>query len=150
MQEIHDFIVELVNTKDAKLKGEHGRKQAKNFAEVTTSIELIDKQIALIPRDVVLDLSKTVLDPCTGDGRYLMRYLYHRLDNIHNANDLLLALSTLHGIELQDENVLLAKQNLIKLSIEIAKHLNIDQIHYVPIMLIVNKNIRKGDFLQNG
>ncbi len=129
------------------MTGKNGKQKAKDFAEVTTNIDLIDKQLALLPKEMFLDLTKTVLDPCTGDGRYLMRYLYYRLPAIKTADDLIQAINTLHGIELQSDNVTRAKNNLYHLTVQIAKNLGVcmndEQVHK-----ILNNNIRQGDFLR--
>ncbi|AKG10868.1 hypothetical protein AAX07_01315 [Moraxella bovoculi] len=127
------------------MTGKNGKQKAKDFAEVTTSIDLIDKQLALLPKEMFLDLSKTVLDPCTGDGRYLMRYLYHRLPAIKTADNLLQAISTLYGIELQAINVARAKNNLYLLTAKIAEYLGVD---YDQVHKILNSNIRQGNFLE--
>lgn len=133
-------------TADKDLKT--GKKQAQEFGEVTTSVDLIDKQIALIPKEVILDLSKTVLDPCTGDGRYLMRYLFFRLPVIRTADDLLQAISTLYGIELQPSNVIQARANLMEIAFVIAQQKDI-QVSLFDIAYIVNRNIKQGDFLND-
>ncbi len=129
------------------MTGKNGKQKAKDFAEVTTNIDLIDKQLALLPKEMFLDLTKTVLDHCTGDGRYLMRYLYYRLPAIKTADDLIQAINTLHGIELQSDNVTRAKNNLYHLTVQIAKNLGVcmndEQVHK-----ILNNNIRQGDFLR--
>ncbi len=140
------LIRALTDVKDGTLKGKHGKQKARDFAEVTTSIDLIDKQIALIPQDVILDLSKTVLDPCTGDGRYLMRYLYHRMDAISDARSLLQALSTLHGVELQSENVMRARANLVQVATAIAIDKGID-VELFALTVVVSRNIKQGNFL---
>lgn len=134
------FIRELCEIKDkSELK-------TKDFGEVTTGVDLIDKQLALLPKDVILDLDKTVLDPCTGDGRYLMRYLYHRLQAITSASDILRALRSLHGCDIQENNVLQARKNLIALAIKICEHKNIEP-PYIPIVCIVHGNIQQRDFI---
>ncbi len=144
-----DVIIRaLVNAKDATLKGAKGKQKARDFAEVTTSIELIDKQIDLIPKEVILDLSKTVLDPCTGDGRYLMRYLYHRMDAITDTRSLLQALSTLHGVELQPENVMRARANLVQVASAIAIHKGFE-VELLALSIIVINNIKQGNFLDD-
>ncbi|OOR86784.1 hypothetical protein B0181_11475 [Moraxella caviae] len=135
---------ELVKAKDDTMTGKNAKDRAKKFAEVTTSIDLIDQQILLLPKAVILDLSKTVLDPCTGDGRYLMRYLYHRLPSIKTADDLAQAVSTLYGVELQQENVTRARNNMLALSRAIAGHLGFKA---PKLQKIINNNIRQGDFL---
>lgn len=144
---IDNTIRRLAGEKDALMTGKHGKQKARDFAEVTTSIDLIDQQFALLPKEIFLDLTKTVLDPCTGDGRYLMRYLYYRLPAIKTADDLIQAINTLHGIELQSDNVTRAKNNLYHLTVQIAKNLGVcmndEQVHK-----ILNNNIRQGDFLR--
>lgn len=144
---IDNTIKRLAGDKDALMTGKHGKQKARDFAEVTTSIDLIDQQLALLPKEIFLDLTKTVLDPCTGDGRYLMRYLYYRLPAIKTADDLIQAINTLHGIELQSDNVTRAKNNLYHLTVQIAKNLGVcmndEQVHK-----ILNNNIRQGDFLR--
>lgn len=144
---IDNTIRRLAGEKDALMTGKHGKQKARDFAEVTTSIDLIDQQLALLPKEIFLDLTKTVLDPCTGDGRYLMRYLYYRLPAIKTADDLIQAINTLHGIELQSDNVTRAKNNLYHLTVQIAKNLGVcmndEQVHK-----ILNNNIRQGDFLR--
>lgn len=144
---IDNTIRRLAGEKDALMTGKHGKQKARDFAEVTTSIDLIDQQFALLPKEIFLDLTKTVLDPCTGDGRYLMRYLYYRLPAIKTADDLIQAINTLHGIELQSDNVTRAKNNLYHLTVQIAKNLGVcmndEQVHK-----ILNNNIKQGDFLR--
>lgn len=144
---IDNTIRRLAGEKDALMTGKHGKQKARDFAEVTTSIDLIDQQLALLPKEMFLDLTKTVLDPCTGDGRYLMRYLYYRLPAIKTEDDLIQAINTLHGIELQSDNVTRAKNNLYHLTVQIAKNLGVcmndEQVHK-----ILNNNIRQGDFLR--
>lgn len=144
---IDRFIRSLVDDKDATMAGRNGRQKAKDFAEVTTSIDLIDRQLALLPKEMFLDLTKTVLDPCTGDGRYLMRYLHHRLPAIKTADDLMQAISTLYGIELQAVNVARARNNLYILAAKIAEYLGVG-MDYDQVHKILNSNIIQGDALK--
>ena len=144
---IDRFIHSLVDDKDATMTGRSGKQKAKDFAEVTTSIDLIDKQLALLPKEMFLDLTKTVLDPCTGDGRYLMRYLYHRLPAIKTADDLIQAIRTLYGIELQAVNVARARNNLYLLTAKIAEYLGVG-MDYDLVHKILNSNTRQGNFLE--
>lgn len=144
---IDRFIHSLVDDKDATMAGKNGKQKAKDYAEVTTSIDLIDRQLDLLPKEMFLDLTKSVLDPCTGDGRYLMRYLYHRLPAIKTADDLVQAISTLYGIELQAVNVAGARNNLYLLTVKIAEHLGVG-VDYVQVHKILGGNIRQGNALK--
>lgn len=143
LKNLDNTIRQLVSDKDATMTGKNGKQKARDFAEVTTSIWLIDRQIRLLPQDVILDLSKTVLDPCTGDGRYLMRYLYWRLPAIKNDNDLLMAIGTLYGFELQGENVNRARQNLLMCVSAISSSVDLNKAER-----LITNNIQQGDFLE--
>lgn len=134
----------MTDGKDKSLKGKNGKYKARQFAEVTTSIDLIDRQIELLPKIVISDLSKTFFDPCTGDGRYLMRILYHRLPYINNDDELLKVISSLYGIELQKENVLMARGNLLECVRSISQTVDLT----IAEQIILN-NIKQGNFLES-
>ena len=134
---MYNFIKTLTDNKDkTELK-------TKEFAEVTTPLWLVQKQLDLIPPDERLNLNSKVLDPCTGDGRYLM----NRLTVIRCPNDLYQAISTLHGIELQAVNVARARHNLYLCTkfITQSKGLAVD---FDKVKKILAKNIHQGSFIK--
>lgn len=138
---MYNFIKTLTDSKDkTKLK-------AKEFAEVTTPLWLVQKQLDLIPSDERLNLNSKVLDPCTGDGRYLMMYLMNRLTAIKCPNDLYQAISTLHGIELQAVNVARARHNLYLCTKFIAQSKGL-AVDFDKVKKILAKNIHQGSFIK--
>lgn len=141
--ELDLFIHTLVAKKDAELVGAYGKKQVKKFAEVTTPIRLIDGMLDMLPTEIFSDLTKTILDPCTGDGRFLMRVLYKRFPYVHTSEDLAQAVDTLYAIELQQHNVDLARKNIVAVAHKISELKN---INLLPTILIsVTNNIIQGD-----
>lgn len=138
---MYNFIKTLTDSKDkTKLK-------TKEFAEVTTPLWLVQKQLDLIPSDERLNLYSKVLDPCTGDGRYLMMYLMNRLTAIEHPNDLYQAISTLHGIELQAVNVARARHNLYLCTKFIAQSKNW-AVDFDKIKRILASTISQGNFIE--
>lgn len=136
-----EFIKSLTDEKDkSKLK-------TKEFAEVTTPLWLIEKQIELIPQSEILNLNSKVLDPCTGDGRYLMIYLYKRLPSIKSIDDLYQAVESLYGIELQDTNVERDRNNIF-LCCQFISNKNNWIMDNNRIETIINKNIVQGNFIK--
>ena len=140
--ELMHTIKELTKAKDATLTGKHGRKQAKEFAEVTTPIWCIEKQLDLLTDDA-FEVSKRVLDPCTGDGRYLMCYLVRKMEH---SDDILTAVSTLHGLDIQQDNVDLARYNMMALARHICRAKGIE-FDFWRLVKVVNENIKQGDFI---
>lgn len=138
---MYNFIKTLTDSKDkTELK-------TKEFAEVTTPLWLVQKQLDLIPSDERLNLYSKVLDPCTGDGRYLMMYLMNRLTVIKCPNDLYQAISTLHGIELQAVNVARARHNLYLCTKFIAQSKNW-AVDFDKIKRILTSTISKANFIE--
>lgn len=138
---MYNFIKTLTDSKDkTELK-------TKEFAEVTTPLWLVQKQLDLIPSDERLNLCSKVLDPCTGDGRYLMMYLMNRLTAIEHPNDLYQAISTLHGIELQAVNVARARHNLYLCTKFIAQSKNW-AVDFDKIKRILASTISQGNFIE--
>lgn len=144
--ELKRFIADRAQAKDNTLTGANGKQKARDFAEVTTPIWLIDRQLDLLPPAKIQDLSSNVLDPCTGDGRYLMCYLARRALVIDDADKLYQAISTLHGMDLQRLNVRLARQNLLSLATLIADLVGFT-INIKTIKVKLKNNIRQNDFL---
>lgn len=135
----------MTNAKDSTMTGANGKDKARRFAEVTTPIWLIDRQLDLLPKSAFA-LDKTVLDPCTGDGRYLMRYVLRRINHIKTQDDLIQAFSTLYGYDLQDCNVTRARDNMQRLAKMIAK-LKGFYLSDKTIKEVMANNITQKDFI---
>jgi len=66
---------------------------------------------------------------------------------IRDTRSLLQALSTLHGVELQAENVMRARANLVQVATAIAIDKGID-VELFALAVIVSRNIKQGNFLE--
>ena len=108
---------------------ERDKSRVKATAEVFTPDglvqEILDKLFHLSP-DIFEDPSKTVLDPSCGDGQFLVWVVLYKLiqgnyellddDEIMQMDvteEFKQALSTVYGVDLMEDNVVLAKERLL-------------------------------------
>lgn len=88
------------------------KQREKENGEVFTPKELIGEMLLKIDEDVWRDPTKTFLEPSCGDGNILCEIFIYR---IAYGIDPLVALETLYGVELMDDNVEIARQRLWQL-----------------------------------
>lgn len=124
------------------MKGERlvkSKERVQKFAEVYTPNWVVKDMVALTNAAVV---STTVLEPACGNGNFLVEILRQKLNNSKNDNDALTSLSSLYGIDIQDDNVEECKQRLTETFLQY--YSNIDR---TVIRDILDKNIVCGNFL---
>jgi type I restriction-modification system DNA methylase subunit len=120
------------------------RHNKKLFGEVFTPKLLVKQIIDAYAPEVILNASCTVLEPAVGDGRFLTYILHQRLLKSQDIKHIIQSLSTLYGIDIQKENVLKTREELIKTVLTIApKTLEVQAISEI-IHHIVNHNIIHG------
>lgn len=104
------------------------RHRVQQHGEVFTPVKIVKEMIALDGiKDKVLDIRGTFLEPSVGEGVFLVEILKARLKNlIKNClnlsefeNKSLLALSTLYGIELLEDN---AQKCVMNIYMEYVEH----------------------------
>ena len=77
-----------------------------------TPNSVVDDMLAKLPRNAFTNFRKTVLDTSCGIGNFLVRVLEKRLAYCETADDALLAVRTLYGVELMADNVEECRQRL--------------------------------------
>ncbi len=108
---------------------ERDRLRVKSTGEVFTPKNLVSDILRGLPEEEFGNPEKTFLDPSCGDGQFLGEVLIRKLEN---GIDFETSLSTIYGIDIMQDNVLLCKERLL-CGREDLKH-------------IVDKNIIVGDF----
>lgn len=122
------------------------RKTGIKTNEFFTPYELIKKMSDIIPDEDWSNPNKTFLEPCFGNGQFVLSIIYRRLQS---GIDLITTLNTLYGIELMQDNVIETKSRIYKLldALNVQYDINIVQ----PIL---DKNLVCSDFfygiLKNG
>jgi type I restriction-modification system DNA methylase subunit len=114
------------------------------FGEVFTPKLLVKQIVEAHAPEVILDASRTVLEPAVGDGRFLTYILHQRLLKSQDIKHIIQSLSTLYGIDIQKENVLKAREELIKTVLTIAPKAFEVQVYNGIMHHIVNHNIIHG------
>ena len=71
----------------------------------------------LLPTDV-FEPDKTFLEPCCGEGVFLMEVLRRKFDNCKRRADYSTALASVWGMDIQPDNVEITIRNILELSRE--------------------------------
>lgn len=103
----------------------------KKFGEVFTPISLVNEMLDKLPIDI-FTTDKTVLDNSCGTGNFLVEILNRRISNGMSHKR---ALETIYGVELQEDNVIACRANLMLNSTD------------PDLLAIVNRNIVHADAL---
>ena len=88
---------------------ERDEQRIRATAEHFTPIELVQKMLDSLPKELFIDPTKTFIDPACGDGQFLGEVLIRKLEN---GIDLNVALDTLYGVDIMRDNVDLCKKRL--------------------------------------
>lgn len=123
-------------------KTEHlikSKKRVKDFGEVFTPKHIVQDMCDLIP-DEMYSVEKTFLEPACGNGNFLVEILEKKLKNCHNEIEVKIAVESIYGIDIQEDNVLETRQRLNALVQQYFSDLD--------CMEILCKNIAVGDFLK--
>lgn len=88
--------------------GIKSKERAAKYAEVFTPEWLVKKMCDLLEQeneDAFTVLTKTFLDPAVGTGNFPAEILRRKLDICETPLDACIAVSTLYGIDIQEDNV---------------------------------------------
>jgi hypothetical protein len=130
------------------------KQRVADHGEVFTPLELVEAMIGLV-EDEAQRIDSRFLEPACGSGNFLIPVLRRKLATVdarYGASDFerrhqaLLALMSIYGIELLDDNVAECRANLIEL---FAAHLGLvptDDL-YAAALAVVALNIVHGDAL---
>lgn len=96
-----------------------------------------------------LTIEATVLEPACGEGVFLIEILERKLKKAAQKNnpkqEALRALKSLYGIDIQEDNVIICRQNLFDMWKAFVKNTNSDD--EINAHDILQKNIVVGNFL---
>lgn len=139
------------------------KKRIQNHGEVFTPKRIINKMLDLPSiREACQNLTSTFLEPAAGEGAFLVEILDRKMkmvkknygDNLTRyENYSLLALSTLYGVELLEDNAQKCVMNMYQVYYEAYQQQAIKHSKKVKkkvldsAKLIISKNIVQGNFL---
>ena len=90
----------MVNEKLTKSK-----ERIKDFGEVFTPTRIVKDMCDQIPQETWNNIESTFLEPCCGNGNFLVEILERKLSRCKDERDGLKALSSIVGIDIQQDNV---------------------------------------------
>ncbi len=117
-----------------------------NFGEVFTPIKIVNDMLDNIPSEM-FEKDKTFLEPSCGEGIFLVEILKRKLKDIDTKKDAVWCISTLYGIDIQEDNIKATRKNLFDLWKEWSNGKYDDADNAVKNIL--NANIILGDFLNS-
>lgn len=88
---------------------ERDHARIKATAEIFTPDGMVEKMVKDIGMNDICDPTKNIIDPACGDGQFLAYILWCRLEAGVSLKD---ALTTLHGVDVMQDNIDLCKERL--------------------------------------
>jgi SAM-dependent methyltransferase len=122
------------------------KERVKKFAEVFTAEREVKAMCDLIPQDIWNDITKTFLEPACGNGNFLVEIYKRKLYQCNSEQDCLKALTSIVGIDIQEDNVKESRERLKQLFIEAQPDANAFTLYLVD--LILKNNIICGDSIK--
>ena len=112
-------------------------KRRKQTAEVFTPPELVNEILDKLDPSA-WDPEKTFCDPAAGNGNFLVEVYRRKVETYHH--DPLVALTTVYGVELMEDNVAELRDRMLSLALEYG-------VSRDDAMRVLNKNIVCHDAL---
>jgi hypothetical protein len=96
-----------------EIKMEIQRSQIRQYTngEIFTPVELVTEILDELPTVYFTDASKTICEPCVGEGVFLVEILKRRIAQGLSPTE---SLHTLYGVDLMEDNVRACKKNLLE------------------------------------
>ncbi len=81
------------------------KKRVREFGEVFTAEREVMAMCDLIPESVWENIGSKFLEPCCGNGNFIVEILRRKLERCKSEADVLKAYDSIYGIEIQQDNV---------------------------------------------
>lgn len=110
-----------------------GSKNTNGF-QIFTPKFMVDSMLKAVGVDNILDYSKTILEPASGDGAFTCRILSMRLKKVsreHPGLDSLKALSSIYSLEIDKRLIIRQRNNIYTIMMNFAKKYKIESEQYI-------------------
>lgn len=121
------------------------RERVKKFAEVFTAEREVKAMCDLIPSETWDKIDSTFLEPCCGNGNFLVEIFARKLARCKDERDALKALASIVGIDIQADNVQESRKRLMVQFME--AYPNASELSILLAEGILENNIMCGDSL---
>ena len=123
------------------------RKGAGGTQEFFTPSDLVKKMCDKVPEEDWADLTKTFLEPCLGNGNFIVEIVDRKLKYCKSEEDVYTALSNVYGVELMEDNLQECKERVLMLLIRYSSTNGMD-LNDRRIMKILDENFVCSDFFK--
>lgn len=131
-----------VQAKNSQIKS---KQRVKDFAEVFTNEREVKSMCDLVPPEIWENIESTVLEPACGNGNFIVEILKRKYSHCKTEKDGLKALSSVVGIDIQQDNVKECRARLLKQFMEVFPKAN--ELTILLASGILTNNILCDDFL---
>ena len=121
------------------------KQRVKEFAEVFTAEREVKAMCYLIPSETWENITSTFLEPACGTGNFLSEIYSRKLQLCKTEKDGLKALSSIYGVDIQDDNVAETRLRLVEMFVD--KFPEANDIARLTALAITTNNIVCDDFL---
>lgn len=94
------------------------KQRKRDYGEVYTPKWLVKDMCDTIPDEIWNDLTATFLEPCCGNGNFLVEIFERKLKLCKDERDGLKALNAIFGIDIQQDNVCESRERLLKIYLD--------------------------------
>lgn len=125
---------------------DHGESDEEGY-QIFTPDFIVEGMVDAIGKKKVLDFTKTILEPTSGDGAFTCRILLMRLKKIksNHAAESLRALSTIYSIEMDEGLIKKQRNNIYTIMCDFAdKHKITDDKYFICLKDIIMTNFVWG------
>ncbi len=155
LQKKHKLTINSDNMNNSLIKS---RTRIRNHGEVFTPEFIVEDMLNLVKQETER-IDSRFLEPACGHGNFLIKVLERKLEVVEKRykknqfdyeRNALIAISSIYGIELLEDNVQEARKRLYDLFLEKYKKLYKDKINQLlldNIKFILERNIVQGDAL---
>lgn len=119
------------------------RKGSRGTAEFFTPFSIVEKMCLKVPEEDWQDPMKTWLEPCFGNGNFVLAIIYYR---ILNGIDWKTALKTCYGVELCEDNVAECKDRICEMLTNICEDFNENEARLIMDSQLVCSDFFKWNF----
>lgn len=116
------------------------KRRVRDFGEVFTKPETASDMLDLIDKEM-FEPRYTFLEPCVGEGVFLLEVLRRKFANCKRRKDYATALNSIWGMDIQADNVEITIKNILELCEQYFKPTKAE-------IEIVNLHIMQGDSLK--
>lgn len=124
------------------------KERVAKYGEVFTPSHIVEAMLDALGADRLGNAEKIFFEPTCGNGQFLVGIIERRLSH---GIDIIVALNTLVGIELQEDNVIESHKRLAKLCWKHLRKMDAsigEKVHkYIKCCAIIRNNIFQGDSL---